>query len=585
MLTIESLSGELADITRPKDVEETETLEGELSLSFTSLMIPNNPGHELLASEALVHFNGREFRIKQLTGPENRLTVHAISTFFDTAGNFREETQGGTVALQDALTFAMQGTDWTVDAPRDAVLLPNFGNDNSVALVKRACAEAGAEFQIMPGRVLKARKPLGTDRGAEYRHRHNIRSLTRTFDTSAMRMKIRGYGGEGLQVTYTSPNAAKFPHLGEADPVRDERFTIPASLVEYVKGKLQDVPRVSYDVDPVELGSNTPVDIGDPVWLVHEPLGIEFQVRVQEVVRTLDAAQQVKRVSVTLGNTVVKDLNDDLTQQKVEIDENAKQTQSRFEQTNEQFQLEVTRLDGEIIEAQTLIQTNADQILLQALKNTEQDQDIIEARAAITVEADLVRTEVVQQITDAKGEMTSQLNASIDVLAGQINSKAEATTVSALGTRVNTVEFNMNAPGGIVSQKVSQTDYNGQTISSLINQSAHLVEISAQAIQLTGIVRVADSLELGYSGNGATKAIKFNGQNAWIYSGGDFSLTLDATSVKVEGELYAYSRGMGLRNAPVITGATYNQALSLSLSPAGVLNVIRPDGTSVQFTP
>lgn len=584
MLTIKSLTGDLQELTRVRGLQETETLTGELQLEFTSYAPGDNPGHALLEHEAAVEFGGRWFRIKQLAGPAHQLTVHAVSTFFDLAGVYRDTVQGGTVTLQQACEFALAGTGWTVDATQDYILLPNFGEDNAVALVQRACKEAGAEYKILPGDVLQVRKPLGQDRGAEYRHRHNIGTLTRSFDTSAMKMKIRGYGGNGLQVTYTSPHAAKFPHLGEQEPVRDDRYTVAASLSERLQQELQDEPEVIYEVPVKVIQTAVPVDLGDPVWLVHEPLGLEFQVRVQELHYTLTLTGR-ELANVVLGNTKVRELADDLTEQKIEIDENAKQTESRFEQTNEQFTLEVTRLDGELIEAQAQLTITADQIQQQAIKTEKLGNDILETRGMISTSASEVLLQVDGKITDAKGDIRQETNASLAVLSGQISAKADYSDVSALGTRVNNVEFSMSAVDGKIMSKVDRTDYNGQTIGSLINQQAHLVSINAQAIELSGIVRVADTLDLGFMGSGGTKAIRFNGSNAWIYTSGDFNLTLDASNVRVEGDLYSYARGPGLRGAPVITGITSNQQLSIGLSPGGVLTVMRADGTAVEFRP
>ncbi|WP_182200086.1 phage tail spike protein [Paraliobacillus salinarum] len=76
----------------------------------------------------------------------------------------------------------------------------------------------------------------------------------------------------------------------------------------------------------------------------------------------------------------------------------------------------------------------------------------------------------------------------ITQLAGRVDTKAESTVVDNLGVRVTTAEQSINALDGAISQKVSQTDYNGNTITSMINQSATTIDIQANRINFDGHV-------------------------------------------------------------------------------------------------
>lgn len=67
-----------------------------------------------------------------------------------------------------------------------------------------------------------------------------------------------------------------------------------------------------------------------------------------------------------------------------------------------------------------------------------------------------------------------------------------------------------------VSSKVSQTDYNGSTIASLINQSASTVQIQAQHIQLDGEVTfgvIKNYADAAYDAIGAADAVQVGGRN------------------------------------------------------------------------
>jgi len=88
----------------------------------------------------------------------------------------------------------------------------------------------------------------------------------------------------------------------------------------------------------------------------------------------------------------------------------------------------------------------------------------------------------------------STAESTITQQAGLIASKAESSTVTALGNRVTTAEQNINGLTGQISQKVSKTDYNGNTIASLINQTATTIKLQASKINLVGAVTVLSDI-------------------------------------------------------------------------------------------
>lgn len=91
------------------------------------------------------------------------------------------------------------------------------------------------------------------------------------------------------------------------------------------------------------------------------------------------------------------------------------------------------------------------------------------------------------------------LNTALDVQATQISLKATTsyvdssiapviTTTDGLDTRLKSAEGSITVQAGQISSKVAQTDYNGNTIASLINQSATTISINASKIDMNGYV-------------------------------------------------------------------------------------------------
>lgn len=470
----------------------TEEVNGAFEVSFTSFNL-NNLGHELIEEEALISVVGYDFKIKQMKEIMNRKEVTAISTFYDLVGHRQENIFGGTRTLDEFLSFTFNGTGWTFTSDvTGARLIANFGTDNVIKLVQSLCQAFECEFKIMPNNHMHFSKQIGSDNDAQYRYGHNVKALSKAVDTTNLRTKIKGYGADNLVVTYVSPNAEIFGVI-EADPVHDDRFTIGENLVEYIKKGLIDYPEVSLELDTIEL---TNKELGERVWLIYEPLNIEFQTRILAKKSVMRNGKLVT-ASVVLGNAMPKTLGDILASQKVEIDENKKQVQSRFEQVNDRITLEVEEV-GESI-AGLEIRVGEAELYVEKLE---------ESVAKINVKAENIQLSV----TDLSG-------------------------------RMGNAESQINIQAGEISQKVSQTDYNGETLVSMINQTPSHVKIQAKNITLQGAVTVLSELsnDLGTITAGQLNAVNINTEND-ISVGSNLSLGTTYTnsySIRFGGKLGA----------------------------------------------
>lgn len=429
MLSVTNLVGETEAISWISGFKLDEDTNSNLSVTFTSIYTPENPGHDLIQEESVIDVEGRDFRVKQLKEVRNRKEVTAISTFYDLKGNRQDTIFGGTRTFSEFATFILQNTGWTftsVDVT-DSRLIADFGNDNVVKLIEILCTVYECEFQILPGNKLIFKKELGGVSDEPYLYGHNVKSLSKKVDTTNLRTRIKGYGANGLEVTYTSPNHTKFG-ISDETPIRDEQFSTSESMTEQLKRTLIDNPEVSFEMDTIELVNR---ELGERVWLIYEPMGIEFQTRILSKSQGMREDHTLYNKSVVLGNTVPKPLTDILVSQKIEIDENVRETRSRFHQTNEKIALEVEKVDESI--------------------------------AALNIKSD----SIVQSVT--------QVNKDVSAVSGAV-ARAEAT---------------ISVQAGLISSKVEQTDFNGNTIVSMINQTPAYVSIEASKINLTGYVTIS----------------------------------------------------------------------------------------------
>ena len=435
MLIVTNLQGQTEPLPDINGVEDVEQVNGEYSLSFVCFNTKNNEhAYPLVQEEATVELDGHEFRIKQMTEVRDRKEVHAQHIFFDLVDHYQEGTFGGIHTLDEFVTYALKGTGFTfenVDVTESA-FIPNFGEGNVVALIRQICDAFGCEVQIMPGRHLRFMKQIGADKDEQFRYKHNIKTIKKSVDTTKLATAIKGYGANGLVVEYHSPNEAIYGTRW-AEPIKDDRYTIAESLLERLKQELVDVPEVSIELELLQLGFE--VGLGDRVWVIYEPLGIDFQTRVMEIKRY----PFTKRSPVVTLSNKKRVFTDILTETKIEIDENKKETRSRIEQTNERITLEVERIDESIATLQ--IEADNIQLSVQSL-----DSRLGNAEAQLVIQANQIEQKV--SYSDYNGvEIVSRINQTPTT----VTIEAEKINLDGI-TRVNSALW-VGAPGDYATAK------------------------------------------------------------------------------------------------------------------------------------
>lgn len=522
-----------------KSLEINEEVNGDFTLSLTSFFHENNPGHNLLKEESIITVDDNDFRVKQVKENYNHKTVVAISVFYDLTGKRQDDIYGGTRTFNQFASFVFGGTGWTYESVdvMGSMFIPNFGVDNIIKLVQALAQVFECEYKIMPGKHIVFKKEIGSDNDAQYRYGHNVQALSKSVDTTNLRTFIKGFGGNNLAVSYTSPNAVKFGII-EADPVEDDRFTNSSSLVEHIKKELVDYPLTSIELDSVEL---TNKELGERVWLIYEPLNIEYQTRIMSKKSVLRNGEIVT-ASVVIGNATPKKLSDVLTDQAIKIDENNKQTVSRFEQTNDRISLEVEEIGVSLAS----INIRADNIVLQV-------EAVDRSVAAVDIKADNINLSVNSRITN-------------EVSAIDIKANGIVLSVSNLSGRVGTAESNIDIQAGQITSKVSSTDYNGNTMLSMISQTSSNIKIQAKNIDLDGITRVNGHLQIGVSDN-SSKSLKF------YFPGG---------SSEIIGESGVYGGGLRLNASDITLNAGDYLTLGTSNTVTRLSGTLNLTGATVQ---
>ena len=521
--------------------EWEQEVKGDFSISFNSVNDSKNVGHSILLEESIITVDDFDFRVKQMKETRHGKQVTALSTYFDLVDKRQNEIYGGTHTFEEFATFVLKDTGWTFTFDQDVSesrMIANFGENNVVALVNALCQVYTCEFEIKRNNHIHFARKIGGDYDAQYRYGHNVQALSKDVDTTKLKTYIEGFGyideenGGQIWVSYESPNAAKFGKR-EADPVHDDRFTKGEELLEHLKTVLEDEPEVTFELDSIELIDK---ELGERVWLIYEPLGIELQTRILSQTKGF-VNGELRTVKVVLGNAIPKSTTDILISQKVEIDENKKITRSRFEQTNDRITLAVERI-GEVSSELTI---TADEINARVDKTNE-------SVAEINIKADEINLQVNNKIDNAvttinqradrielKAQQTDNNVASLTIQSGQIQS-----TVSSQGQQIGNMQTQITQ----TDQKIEFRTQGDQLVSS-INMSPYGVTINADKINLNGAV-IANGSITGYSslniatdatvgnnlylgqGNGS-KSLVFNNSNRINASG--YGMDLNAQQI------------------------------------------------------
>ena len=163
------------------------------------------------------------------------------------------------------------------------------------------------------------------------------------------------------------------------------------------------------------------------------------------------------------------------------------------------------------------------------------NETILGLSASITANINGLRSEFNQTLNSYSTK--SDLNSAISQSASQIMTTVSATYstktyVDSLVTRVTSAESSISQLANEISLKVSSTDYNGNKIVSMINQSSSKISMSALNIDLSGYVTFTSlstpgSTEIDGSNLKTGTVIADSVKSSWVYTG-----SIDASQIK-----------------------------------------------------
>ncbi|SDK24391.1 Prophage endopeptidase tail [Bacillus toyonensis] len=312
LVTVTDLSGNTEILTGFLNISRIRRVNGEKGISFLLYPTEEN-GHSfpLVQEENKVEFDGETYVIKSLVernvGNTFYKKAECIHEFYVKLMNKQKYAiHNNSMTFRDAVDFVFEGTGYqtVIIDPFYAQDFQEFGKENRLALLKTILERYKAEMFIR-GNVVSFKTKIGEDTDFQFRYNFNIKTFEREIDTKPLATYIRGYGKDGLERAYTSPNVHKFG-LIEADSIDDERFTTIEGLDKALKENLQDTPIVRMTIDFIDLRKagypyNVPNE-GDRVLLIYEPMDIDIETRLMEIEEVFNEKLEPIACRVTLAN-------------------------------------------------------------------------------------------------------------------------------------------------------------------------------------------------------------------------------------------------------------------------------------------
>ncbi|WP_264448922.1 phage tail protein [Bacillus cereus] len=297
-LYIRSISGSEEMLTH-FEVSRKDGVNGDKYIDVKIIKTDTNEhAYSLIYNQNTFIYDDEEYIIKncdeQTIGNTVTRNCKAIHRFFeDLNDNHIYEQISGILRLDKLLEFSLKGTGYKIVIYNNnlplSVEVENFGDESSLVLFKNVLDKFGAEFDVI-GNEITVMKEIGNYTDEQLRYFYNIKDPSQEIDTNDFKTHIKGYGKKNedgsyvVTAEYTSP-LSKVYGIKHAKPVRDDRYTDYASLLERIKRDLHDSIDISIKLSAVEaeeLGWQY-INKGDYVWCIIDPFDLDVRIRVVDV--------------------------------------------------------------------------------------------------------------------------------------------------------------------------------------------------------------------------------------------------------------------------------------------------------------
>lgn len=244
--------------------------------------------------------------------------VYAEAEFYDLAFSVRkEEKEFNAAAPGEAMAYALADTEWNVGTVTVTTKRTwTCSETNALSILRQVADLHGGDLVFdCPNRLVHLYTFSGTDSGALFSYKKNMKSIERTVDTSSLITRLYAVGADGL--TFASINGGKayvedFTYSSDIriSSLDCSSFTNPYQMLEYARMRLGDYckPIISYVLNAMDLSVLTDYaheawELGDYVRVEDKDLGLSVTTRiVRREYNLQEPWNTVLELSTTLKN-------------------------------------------------------------------------------------------------------------------------------------------------------------------------------------------------------------------------------------------------------------------------------------------
>lgn len=318
MLYLRDVLGHEAPV-KPTTATLTETVNqvAKVDLSFFDNDSNSTAAAMLQPRTILVNSEtGEQYRIQTVSGTNVGNHRSCKATFLGVLHDWNDHHIDGVLTGTQSLDACMQlitantGVTYTIhDSFSNYAFSENFGNGKGFDLfLNTLMSDFGFEWTSNNQHV-DIYKEVGKRGAFVWLDKLDLSSMSDQSDYTQIATHIKGTGKMDdnqhplATAEYTSPNASRWGVI-DADPVSDERFTDNGSLLNYLKTKLQDHPKIQRTANLNEFEQNSPRGklndgtVGNYGY-IRDRNGVDVETRISE--KVTDWINTVS-TSITFGN-------------------------------------------------------------------------------------------------------------------------------------------------------------------------------------------------------------------------------------------------------------------------------------------
>lgn len=276
----------------------TSEINGEDTLSF---MIPyRDTKRGFIDSEKKIQIVDDIYKVRTLTDTKDSegnlaTEVYAEAEFYDLTFSVRkEEHKFDAETAEVSMAYALEGTEWSVGTVNVRTKRTWTSTEKNALSILRTIADLHGGDLVFdcPNRLVHLLTVYGTDSGALFAYKKNMKSIKRVVDTRSLVTRLYAIGSDGLTFADINGGKAYVEDYTYSSDIRISTldcssFTNPYQMKEYTEMRLAQYskPNISYVLNAMDLSVLTGYEheawsLGDYVHVEDKDLGLSVTTRV-----------------------------------------------------------------------------------------------------------------------------------------------------------------------------------------------------------------------------------------------------------------------------------------------------------------